>query len=222
MFSEEFKKKLPHFILFAYEKISIRRRNSSKNQAASYQHWLSQNKPLPPPHIVKQKVVEEFKEKFNLHNLVETGTFLGDMVYSQINNFTEIVSIELDETLFQDAENKFKKNKNVKIIHGDSGKVLKNIINKFNEPCLFWLDGHYSAGFTAKGETETPILEELNTILTNKLDHIILIDDARCFTGENDYPTLNFLKDYVYNKKDKYHIEVIDDIIRLYPKNQIT
>ncbi len=82
---------------------------------------------------------------------------------------------------------------------------------------MFWLDGHYSAGFTAKGELETPILAELETILQNNLNHIILIDDARCFTGNNDYPTKEYLKTYVLGKQKNYKMDVIDDIIRFYP-----
>ena len=214
---EKIKRYIPHFLLFKYEKFRIRQRNSPKNTERIYAQWLSGGKQIPPPHIVKQKAIESFKERFNLNTLVETGTFLGDMAYSQRNNFKRIISIELDEVYFKDAREKFKDCNNIEIIHGDSGKVLKQIINKQDEPCLFWLDGHYSAGFTAKGELETPILAELETILNNDFQHVVLIDDARCFTGKNDYPAIGFLEKYMLDMKKGYEVDIIDDIIRFYP-----
>jgi hypothetical protein len=44
---------------------------------------------------------------------------------------------------------------------------------------MFWLDRHYSGGFTAKGEKDCPIIEELDAISNGShLKHSILIDDA--------------------------------------------
>ena len=217
MLKEKIKKYIPHWLLFNFEKIRIKQRNSVKKREKIFKRWIHQGKPVPPPHVVKQKVVEEYKKKFEIDTLIETGTFLGDMVYSQKNNFRKIISIELDDTFFKDASNKFKKYKHIEIIKGDSSKILKGLINNIEKRCLFWLDGHYSAGFTAKGELETPILAELETIMQNNVDHIILIDDARCFTGTNDYPTKEYLHTYVLEKRKNYKMEIMDDIIRFYP-----
>ena len=106
---------------------------------------------------------------------------------------------------------------NVDIIQGDSGKVFPAILPQIEEPCLFWLDGHYSAGITAKGQLETPIIEELQAIFNHpeKTNHVILIDDARCFTGENDYPELSELKELVAKNLPNHIWEVKDDIIRI-------
>jgi len=48
------------------------------------------------------------------------------------------------------------------------------------------------------------------------LNHVILIDDARCFNGEGDYPNIKQLKAYIKGKNENYHIEVKHDIIRCY------
>ena len=86
-----------------------------------------------------------------------------------------------------------------------------------NEPCLFWLDGHYSEGITAKGQLNTPILAELNHILNHSIkDHVILIDDARCFNGLDDYPTIDELKKIIVDKKPALQFSVADDIIRIH------
>jgi hypothetical protein len=217
MTKEKIKKFIPHFLLYNFERIRIKQRNSTSRQEKIYRKWLQDGKPLPPPHIAKQKVIEEFGKKYNLKTLIETGTFLGDMVYSQRNNFSKLVSIELDEVFYKDAKQKLKRVNNIEILKGDSGIVLKEITPVLNEPCLFWLDGHYSAGFTARGDLETPIISELNTIFSLKENHIVLIDDARCFTGENDYPTIEFIQNFITNKRDDYRMEIKDDVIRLHP-----
>ncbi|MCZ7616643.1 MAG: hypothetical protein M5T52_24530 [Ignavibacteriaceae bacterium] len=89
----------------------------------------------------------------------------------------------------------------MEIINGDSGKLLKQLVAKISDPAIFWLDGHYSGFETAKGDIETPIKQELGAILNSELNHIILIDDARLFIGQNDYPTIEELKKYILSKK---------------------
>jgi hypothetical protein len=48
--------------------------------------------------------------------------------------------------------------------------------------------------------------------------HVILIEDARCFDGTQDYLYLDRLLEMV-RRKNTYHIEVWTDIIFLTPKN---
>lgn len=87
--------------------------------------------------------------------------------------YDKIISIELGEDLYNNAKNRFKDDKNVTILKGDSGKVLPTILSDLNHPIIFWLDGHYSALITAKGEIDCPIFEELNAIFqSKKLNHI--------------------------------------------------
>ncbi len=177
--------------------------------------WENNGCPVPPPHMVKQMAIQEYQEKYNYTILVETGTFMGDMVEAQKSRFKKIFSIELGVELFNKAVKRFQNDENVVIVQGDSGKVLPKILSDINEPAIFWLDGHYSAGITAKGDKECPIFEELDSIFNSKkLNHILLIDDARCFIGEGDYPTIAKLSEYVRSKNEKYRVEVKHDIIR--------
>jgi hypothetical protein len=135
------------------------------------------------------------------------------MVEAQRNRFQKIISIELSEYLFASAKNKFQKYKNIEILYGDSGELIKDIVANLNKPAIFWLDGHYSGGNTAKGKVETPIINELEAIIQSNKDHIILIDDARQFNGNNDYPTIKYLEEFV--AKGGYYLLVKNDIIRL-------
>jgi hypothetical protein len=137
------------------------------------------------------------------------------MVDAQKMNFQRIYSVELSLDLWKDAVSKFEPYPNVKILHGDSGKVLPSIIEQLEGTAIFWLDGHYSEGVTAKGEKNCPIFEEIDAIfLKEKIEHVILIDDARLFVGENDYPTISELTEYIHEKHSKYKLLVKDDIIR--------
>lgn len=177
--------------------------------------WNKNGCPVPPPHIVKQMTIREYQEKYGYSVLVETGTYMGTMVEAQKKIFKKIFSIELGVDLFKDATKRFKKDKNITIVHGDSGKVLPEILLKINEPAIFWLDGHYSAGITAKGEKDCPIFEELNAIFdSKKFNHILLIDDARLFVGKGDYPTIDKLTEYIKSRSEKYQVEVKHDILR--------
>jgi len=45
-------------------------------------------------------------------------------------------------------------------------------------------------------------------------NHILLIDDARCFVGENSYPTIEELRAYVLKYNNLYKMTVDCDIIR--------
>jgi hypothetical protein len=169
----------------------------------------------PASHATKQKVIAEYQQKSGYSTLVETGTYMGDMVEAQKTRFEKIISIELSAEFFDKAQERFKDDQHVVIVHGDSGKVLPGILQSIHEPAIFWLDGHYSGGMTAKGDKACPVFEELEAIFSNKnLDHIILIDDARCFIGMGDYPTIDALTKFVKEKNPDYRFEIKDDIIR--------
>ena len=87
------------------------------------------------------------------------------------------------------------------------------------KPALFWLDGHYSGGFTAQGDSDTPISAELQAILTSSSKkRVILIDDACFFNGTNGYPHLdNLLK--TVREQSNFCAEVSADIIRITPNS---
>ncbi len=170
---------------------------------------------MPPPHEIKQTTIEFYQKKHNCNTLVETGTYTGKMVLMQKDNFAKIYSIELSLELWKKATEKFASYPHIEILQGDSSQVLHEVVAQLNSFAIFWLDGHYSAGITAKGEKNCPIYKEIDAIFLNKEQgHIILIDDARHFVGEDDYPTTEELANYVASKNANYRMEVYDDIIR--------
>jgi len=178
--------------------------------------WISAGRPVPPPHAVKQRVVRDYAKRYSLRILVETGTYLGEMVQAIRRRFREVFSIELSPELYRNACAQFSAFPNVHIVQGDSATALSQILKNLNEPALFWLDGHYSEGITAKGEKETPILSEIDAVCRHGVKgHVMLIDDARCFDGTGDYPTLEELEHFVRERRPDASFEVRDDIVRI-------
>jgi len=181
--------------------------------------WRLKGKPVPPPHVVKQKIVKYYAEIFKIHTLIETGTYRGEMIDSVLHVFSTIISIEVDPMLAQRAQQKFSAYSHINVIQGDSGTILPVVIKDITQPCLFWLDAHFSGGVTSKGDLETPIAKELNVLLTHCCsDHVILIDDARNFIGQNSYPTMEEVKSLVRTMRPDFVVEEADDVVRIYKK----
>ncbi len=189
-----------------------------KRQRDPIAEWERRGRPVPPPHGVKQHVLRSYAERYQLKIFVETGTYRGDMVAAMNSLFEKIYSIELSDKLFAEAQRRFKRDTHVELIHGDSGKELGRIMPRIHQPALFWLDGHYSAGDTAKGDKVTPLREELDQILrAPDLGHVIVIDDARCLGSDPAYPTLQAVTEFVLSHRPQARITVENDSMRITP-----
>lgn len=91
-------------------------------------------------------------------------------------------------------------------------------MRSLQDRALFWLDGHYSGGHTARGKQDTPIRQELRIIFGHRIKgHVILIDDARLFVGADGYPTLDELRRIVQTARPEWGVAVTDDVIRIAP-----
>lgn len=172
----------------------------------------------PPP--VKRMILSSYLKEYRLDQFIETGTHVGDtLAMIAVDKRINAVSIELDDNYYEAAVRRFSKWPNVTLLHGDSGILMPDLIRHLDQPTLFWLDGHYSGGLTAKGEQETPVSTELQTILQSPVSgHVILIDDIRCFDGTHDYPFIDELLNRV-RADGRYKVEISADILRMTPTN---
>lgn len=152
--------------------------------------WRRAGRPVPAPPHVKRRFLRDYARAHDLRVFVETGTFYGDTVAALRGAFDRLHSIELDDTLFAAAQERFAGDRKIALWHGDSGEVLERVLAAVDAPALFWLDGHYSGGGTGRGVEDTPILRELQHIARHpqRERHHIIIDDARLFDGSNSYP----------------------------------
>jgi hypothetical protein len=140
---------------------------------------------------------------------VETGSYQGDgIIAASLVNFEEIHSIELSPKYFQFCKKRFASAPHVHVWQGDSGVVLEEVIRNIHEPITFWLDAHFSGNDTAKGETNNPILRELEIIKNHPIkSHVIFIDDVRLFgTEEFDSIRLDQVRQKLLEINPRYQI----------------
>ena len=175
--------------------------------------------PTPVPHGIKRRIVRGYAREFNARTLVETGTYMGDMLAGMLSNFDELYSIELSPIYYERAQLRFARRPKVRLLCGDSGEKLAELLPRLQNRTLFWLDAHFSGGNTARGAIDTPIMQELARILGRPDSRdVVLIDDARCFIGHDGYPTIDEVRQYVTSKRPDYDVELSEDIIRLTPR----
>ena len=182
-----------------------------------YWYWVLRGRPTRSPHLLKQKTVQEYGEKFKLRTLVETGTYYGEMVAAMKTRFDRIYSIEYVPELAERAKRKFASYPQIRIFCGDSRVVMPEVLALVHEPALFWLDAGYY-GWVGMKVDEQRLSTELEMILSHRYPHIILLDDARGLTGQNGIPSVGDVKSYIESKFPTRSVEVRFDIMRVTPR----
>jgi hypothetical protein len=184
--------------------------------------WRLRGRQGTLPARFKHEVLRQYARDFGISRFVESGTYRGETVAALQDDFGGLISVELDDTLYEAARRRFDGVDHVEILQGDSGQLMPRIVERIDAPTLFWLDGHYSAGVTARGVEETPVLRELDAVLgPGQRGHVALVDDARCFTGDGGWPSIDELRDRVRELDPELEFDVIDDIIRIHAVRQV-
>jgi len=200
--------------------------------------WPNYFEKQPLERSSKYEIIKSYGQFFHLSNLLETGTYEGQLAEAARFNFTSIITIELNPPFYEKAKKKFETWSNVHLLKGDSGIVLPNLFKEgiIKEPTLFWLDGHWDVDASQLvGEEQSPIIKEVRAILEDPLSekHVMLIDDARLFRGYGYckslggdpkkatgsapcYPSLQEMKDLVCRYKPQWSFMLVDDIIRIH------
>jgi hypothetical protein len=172
--------------------------------------WEAAGRPIPPPSTVKHALLLEHARSFDLSLLVETGTFWGETVAAMRRHFRQVTSIELEPRLARHCRRRFARFRNVEIVHGDSARELKRVVSQLRGRTLFWLDGHDSGGDTAATE---PLADELIAVMNAPVGSVVLVDDARTFTG----PPRMTIDEIASLTQEHFTMAVRDDVIRLTP-----
>jgi len=180
--------------------------------------WESAGRPAPPPDTVKYDCIRRYAEARRIAVLVETGTFRGDAIFALRRVFREIHSIELSPELHARAVLDLGHLGHIHLHLGDSASELPRIAAQLGCPAIFWLDGHFCSGPSARGQKDTPIFEELSFLLGRPAgEDVVLIDDARLFNGRDGYPSIDELRGMVHAKRPSASFEVEGDITRIAP-----
>lgn len=182
-----------------------------------YWYWILRGRPKRSPHLLKQKVVRDYGEKFGLKTFVETGTYYGEMVAAMKRHFERIYSIEFVPALAQRAARKFARYPHIKIFCGDSQAEMPRVMALLNGPALFWLDAGYYGWVGEQGDRQR-LSTELEIILSHPFPHVILLDDARGLTGRDGIPSVSEVKAYIEANFPNLQVEVEHDIMRVTPQ----
>ena len=166
------------------------------------------------PHLLKQRTVREYARRYGLRNLVETGTYYGEMVAAMRRQFDRIDSIEYDHQLAQRAKEKFAAHPHIHIHEGDSQTVVPELLKSITAPTLFWLDAGYYGWAGLEGEKQR-LTSEFEAILRHPMQHLILMDDARGLNGQNGALTVEEFKRRIDAEFPERFVEVKYDILRV-------
>jgi hypothetical protein len=182
--------------------------------------WERKGRPVPLPNALKQAAILEHARNSGSRVFVETGTYEGRTLAAMTPYFDRLFSVELGEDLYRRACARFASVPKIRLFQGDSGEKLEDILELVaGERCLFWLDAHYSRGDTARGVEDTPICRELSIVgRHSRKDHVILIDDARCFGSDPAYPGIPEVEEIAGRLFPESTFTVLDDIIRIVPR----
>lgn len=164
------------------------------------------------------------QETLKLERGVETGTYLGDGARRMAGIFARVVTIELSDELFERAAESLRDEPAIEVLHGDSRDLLGGLVDPA-VGTLFFLDGHWSAGITARGGIECPVLDELRALAGGSADDCFVIDDARFFTASpappldpSQWPTLMEVLDALRAGWPRHHLTLLDDQVIAVPQ----
>jgi hypothetical protein len=164
------------------------------------------------------------EDKSEYNTFIESGTYGGGTVTALYDEFESLYTVELSEKYYQHFD-EIKKNNNYEKItnyFGDTVDILPTLLQtlKSKDRSIFWLDGHWSSGDTAKGKKDCPLIEECEHIdYFYKPDKgIILIDDYRLFGTfiNEDWSDITLDKIISCFKKHKITYKIHDDIVSIH------
>lgn len=178
------------------------------------------------------------KNVFNVDCFVETGTHTGNTVIRASTLFPENHTIELYNKTYEGNLLLFSKYPTIRAHFGESSQTLDSIIPLMKRSSIaFFLDAHYCGDGTAKGNSNTPLIEELRVIGSYNKTAIIIIDDLRmCQPDEQivqkqltvepqctavaGYPSITQLRDITQQINPDYEFIIWGDLAFIYPKDK--
>jgi hypothetical protein len=174
--------------------------------------WFKSGFKSPAPTFVKWAVLRRYSLPGT--TWVETGTYFGDTAKYLSKNASHVYSIEPSLFFAHQAVKRFERNKRITILNGISEVELPKLLPTLPPTVNFWLDGHFSAGNTFQGPSDTPIRQELGAISDNWLHFqkiTIFVDDVRCFDpdleGYETYPSREWLVQWADQHDLKWIVE---------------
>ncbi len=118
------------------------------------------------------KEFEKLIDQFNIHVVIELGSFLGFTAKRLSQMVKEVYTVELRKDYFLHAKENLKDCANVKISNFDSVAILPNLLKvNQNKNILIFIDSHWAK--------VCPLLQELDIIQKSGLKPVIVIHDFK-------------------------------------------
>jgi hypothetical protein len=168
-------------------------------------------------------LVLALQRQLRLEDFVETGTYRGDTAAWAAAHFARVITIELSPEYHASAVERFRAQPQIRVLHGNSGAMLGQVLPGLSAPALFWLDAHWSGLDTAGRDSECPLLEELALINAAAPTHLIMVDDARLFCAPpprphraEQWPVLAEVAAHLADR-GRRHVVIFDDVFIAVP-----
>lgn len=189
------------------------------------------------PAFIKYALIGQVMNFFSPKIFVETGTLWGDTCLFFRNHFKKLYTIDIDKFCYENAKNISRNFPNIEPILGDSGIKITEVLEKIDEPALFFLDGHFTPIDNPRGKNpkasnygnlrseqfgNTPIISEIKKIGNHIIkNHVILIDDVGHFEQNEafGYPSMTQLIEYCKQALPNHEIMVRYGMFIIFPKN---
>lgn len=177
-----------------------------------------------PMASIDEDLVAGLRRALGLRRAVETGTHLGAGARRLATAFDEVITIELSPPLAERARQNLRDlGVRVCVKQGHSARVLVEL--RARVATLWFLDGHWSGGFTEGRDDECPVLAELAAVQGGHPDDVVIIDDARLFAAAPPpphdpahWPDLVEVLDVLRRGWPGHHVTVINDQILAVPQ----
>lgn len=167
---------------------------------------------------VKRQIISSLIHNYKLKIFIESGTYLGDTAIYVSKFVNKVITVEVDNFLFNRAKKRIKKRRNIIVIEGDSGREFLKILPELTDSSLFFLDGHYSGGISGMtSKYLCPLEEELSIIEKFKYlnSSIVVIDDARELGVTEGYPSIVQIEE-IFRQHTYIKIEICDMLILIF------
>lgn len=174
---------------------------------------------VSPPDAARRLHIDNAQRVLRYPTFVETGTYRGGTTAYAARLFEQVHSIELDPALARGARERFAGDSRITVHEGNSAAVLRALLPTLSTSCLFWLDAHYSGGVTARGDSDCPLVQELEAIAALAVKPCaLLIDDVQLFGTDPAYPTLETAITALRRIDPAFHIGVAVNMLWAAPE----
>lgn len=141
-----------------------------------------------PHSLTKLQALTRLRKTTGATTIIEVGSYKGVTTRRLSRFYEQVLSIEIDPVLCEQARRRCATRRNVTIYEGDGKAVLSQLAATVRK-CVLFLDGHFSGEGTGHGDEPEPVLAELN-VVRPCIDNFVgvVVDDFRLFGVERGWP----------------------------------